>query len=349
MLSRKFIETFPEITKEVIDKELLMVGFAMTNIEALKKIQKLWTKQRQEIDGKKVLGRSKEDTQLITSDDLGGAIILLNPECVNGAILGQIKVKTPMGLHYSKYHKMLFTGSDHWIYGISQGKIIKTLNNQYFNCIHSLAQSHDCKLLVVSTGIDAVLKIDIDNPGELLNSWFATENGYSISANGEMRYIDRNIIHQGINTYSTPEHTTHINSVFEYKKDKLLATFFHQGELVEIDMRNGKVKVIISGLTNPHGIRKASFGYLVSDTNGKRVIRLNNQLEIIGEITGDFNWIQDAIELDNGNIAIADANNGRIVIVDPLGNILNQYVYGVTNKRVGVLSTIKVKESLNIF
>jgi len=331
------------------DKELLICGFSITNPKALAKIQKLWAKQKLETGGKKVLGRSKKDTVEVTSADMGGAVVLIDPTNINGPILGEIEVTTPMGLYYSKPHKMLFTGSDHWVFGLSGKKNVKTLNNKYFNCIHSLSGSLDNKLWVVATGIDAVIKIDVNNPEKCLASWFATENGYTISANGNKRYIDRNMNHQGINDYSTPEHTTHINSVLEYKKNKLMAVLFHQGELVEIDIKTGKTNKILGGMKEPHNIRKASFGYIVSDTNGQRVIKMNKSLKIIGEIMGNFNWIQDAIELENKNIAIADANNGRIVITDSTGKTIDEYIFGKNKKRIGVLLTIKLRDALNVF
>ena len=273
------------------DKELLICGFSITNPLALMKIKKLWAKQKKEIGVKKVLGRSKKDTIAITSADMGGSVVLIDPTNINNPPLGEIEVRTPMGLYYSKYHKMLFSGSDHWIYGIANGKIVKTLNNKYFNCIHGLAGSLDRTLWVVSTGIDAVLKIDINNPRKTLASWFATENGFNISANSKIRYVDKRKNHQGIDDYSTPEHTTHINSILEYKKDKLLAVLFHQGELVEINVKSGRTKTILSGLRNPHAIRKSSFGYIISDTNRGRILKLDENLKIIGEIRGKFNGI----------------------------------------------------------
>lgn len=331
------------------NKELLICGFSITHPKALAKIKKLWSKQKKEIRGEKILGRSKEDTLAVKSSEMGGTIVLLDPENINNPHLGEIKVKTPMGLYYSKYHRMLFTGSDHWVHAISKGEIVKTLNNQYFNCIHGLAGSLDGKLWVVSTGIDAVIKIDINCPEKTLASWFATEHGYNISANGNTRFIDKTINHQGIDDYSTPEHTTHINSVLEYKKDKLLAVLFHQGELVEIDINTGRTKKILTGLKQPHNIRPVSFGYILSDTNGKRIIKLGKSLKNIGEIKGNFNWIQDAIELGNKNIVVADANNGKIVIINPEGKVINEWIFGKDKKRIGVLLTVKTSEALNIF
>lgn len=339
-----------EIRQLPTSKELLVVGFSITNSRSLRKIKRLWAKQKEAVgNGKRTLGRTRLETTQLTSKDMGGEVALIDPDNINGPVLGSVNVRTPMGLYYDEVRKTLFTGSDHWIYGIKKRKIIKVLNNQYFNCIHGLAGSIDSKLWVVATGIDAVLKVDVDEPAQILSSWFATENGYDTSVNGGKRYIDRTINHQGVDDYSTPEHTTHINSVLEFTKDKLLGTLFHQGELIEIDVKTGRTRTILNGLREPHNVRKTSFGYIVSDTNGKRIIKLNASLQPVGEISGEFDWIQDAVELENKNIALADANNGRIVIVDNNSNIVQEYVFGENKKRVGVLLNIKVEDAINVF
>ena len=330
-------------------KELLILGYVITDVEALKKTKEEWQRQKLEISTYKHGGIETTNQLTVSSDEVGGAVVLVDPENMNCPPLGSVDVRAPMGLYYCQKRKILFTGSDRWILGISKGKVVRILNNQYFHCLHLLSGSQDGDLLVVSTGVDAVLKINIDTPEKLNAAWFATENGYNISANGNPRYIDKKFDHQHCQAYLTPEHTTHINSICEYRPDYLLATFFHQGELVLINLKSGQAEIVIEGLSNPHGIRKASFGYLLSDTNGQRIIKLDNSLRKIGQINGNYNWIQDAVELKNGNIAIADADNGRIVIVKPSGKFIEELVFGANKNRIGVMSTISVKEAMNIF
>lgn len=329
-------------------KELLILGFNITNQEILAKIQGIWAKRNNISEKGNILGRSREDTQAITSEMVGGSIELIDPDSKNITILSSINVRAPMGLYYDKFRKMIFTGSDHWIYGVANGEIQYIINNRFFNCIHGISETVDNKLLITSTGIDAIFKIDLNKPDRLLHSWFATEHGFERSVEGNIRFVDRTVSHQGIE-YSTREHTTHVNSAIEYKKNKLLATLFHQGQLVEIDFLTGESKVIFSGLKNPHGIRQSSFGFILSDTNGLRIIKFNRDLDFIGEINGSFRWIQDTVELENGNFAVADANNGRIVIIDPIGKIINEYIYGYDKKKIGVLLPIKASEATNIF
>ena len=201
---------------------------------------------------------------------------------------------------------------------------------------------------MVSTGIDAIIEINLSKFDELVYTWLATKNGYTKSANGNTRIINQNMNYQWIE-YATPEHTTHVNSVAELNEKYLLATFFHQGYLVKINKLSGEVKIILSGLKQPHNIRKTSFGYLLSDTNGPCVIKINNKLEVIDKIEGNFNWIQDSIELKDGNIVIADSNNGRVVIVNASGRQIDELNYGGNKKRIGVLNVVKAKEALHIF
>ncbi len=333
------------IARENPDKELLILGFVITNSEAYKKLKEAWNKQS--ASKQNYLGRSAEETKRITSDMLGGEIVLVDPEDINANVLGRVKVKTPMGLAYSEKRKILYTGSDHGIHCVSHGKVVQTINNGLFNCVHALSKTRLGNLLVTSTGIDAILEIDLSKSNELVYSWLAVENGYAKSANGDVRSIDRNVNYQGME-FSTPEHTTHVNSAIELDEKYLLATFFHQGYLVKINRLSGEVEVVLSGLKQPHNIRKVSFGYMLSDTNGTGIVKMNDKLEVIDEIKGNFNWIQDVIELRNGNLVIADSNNDEILIVDSLGFSLDELNYG-NKKRIGVLSTIKAMEAKYIF
>lgn len=327
-------------------EELLVVAFNMTNKEALAGIRGFWSKEG-ETEYKSCLGRNEEDTRLITSDQLGGEIALYNPQNIS-VPLAQVAVRTPMGLYYDKTRKLLFAGTDHWVTAVSMGSIHSVLNNRFFNCIHWLSRTHDGNLLVTATGIDAILKVSMDMPERLLSSWFATERGYGRTPSGERRFIDREIFHQGIE-YCTPQHTTHINSAVEHDKDRILATLFHQGDLVEIDLCGGGCSVILSGLKNPHAIRKASFGYILSDTNNGRIIKLDKNLKFIGELKGKFDWLQDAIELESGNFVVADVNNGRLIVMSNKGSSIDQCVYGYDNKKVGSMLTVSREEAREIF
>ena len=89
-----------KIAKETPDKELLILGFVITNSEMYKKLRDAWNKQF--TNKQNYLGRSVEETKKITSDMLGGELILIDPKNVNSDILGRIRVRTPMGMVYFK-------------------------------------------------------------------------------------------------------------------------------------------------------------------------------------------------------------------------------------------------------
>ncbi len=107
--------------------------------------------------------------------------------------------------------------------------------------------------------------------------------------------------------------------------------------------------MVLDGLKQPYGVRKTSFGFTLVDTNGGKFLKVDPQLNIISEIIGDFNWIQDVIELENGDFVVADANNGRLVLTDSCGEMKDQFIYGANNKRVGSMLLVREQEAKRIF
>ena len=89
---------------------------------------------------------------------------------------------------------------------------------------------------------------------------------------------------------------------------------------------------MLSGLKQPHALHKVSEGFLVSDTNGGRLIIFDLDGQIKSTITGDFRWIQDAIMLSNGNYLVADANNHRLVEADHSGAVISVFNYSTGYK-----------------
>src|SRR3989338_8163449 len=133
---------------------------------------------------------------------------------------------------------------------------------------------------------------------------------------GKNRIIEIGIDHREID-YPTLAQTTHLNSVIYVDEDenKSYVVSFHQGQVIEIDKKTLKVRTILSGLDHPHSVYKLSENFLVSDTNKNRILIFDNNGKILKSITGEFDWIQDAIKLSNGNYLIADSNNFRLVEV----------------------------------
>lgn len=333
------------ILSQIPDKEELLIGgFNITkNLDLL---QNYW-------QFRKTVGALTEDTKLERpkGESLGGEIFCLRVHCEQPQLLAAIDVRTPMGLYYNVRRKELFTGSDHWIAKIRGGKVLSYLDNPWFNDIHWISPSprKDFEaILVASTGIDAVLEINLDNPEQCLRDWFATEHGYEHSLNGQRREVPRNLVHQGID-YPTPTHTTHVNSILPLGNDSLLATLFTPGQLVQIDLNSKDVKIIIDGLKHPHGIRKLhDGGFILSDTANNKVIILNEAFQVEREITSEFNWVKDAYELSDGSIVIVDCNNYRLVRVDKLGNCLWEWMVE-TDRHLSSLLALPASACKSVF
>lgn len=328
--------------------KFVILGFAITNAEKYRQLKQAWDEGRSQDGDKIVFNRPMDKAKTILSQDLGGEVVLLDVSGVNCQPIRKISVRTPMGLLYNEKDNILFVSSDYCIAGIRNGLVIKSVNHPYFNCVHALAGMENGNMLVASTGVDAILEINhVRLHGDEF-VWFATENGFNISANGARRELSRKRNYQNVE-FVTSEHTTHVNSAMEFDHDHVLATFFHQGSLVKIDKRFGVAETVIDGLANPHGIRKASFGYILSDTNHGRILKFDNDLNLIGQIDGDYRWIQDAIEMQDGRFVIADANNGRIAITDSKGELIDQYAYGEDDMRIGCLLEVDGETARSIF
>lgn len=319
----------------------IIVSFNITNSDIKNKLDNLWKKSEK----KKYKGRNTNDARAITREQMGGAIALLHPKTLKSIV--EIKVRTPHGIVYTS-EMGLMVGCDHWIKIIKNGEVAGTLNNPLFNDIHDIFLASDNNLWVCSTGIDALIKINPKKPEIILDSWFATENGYNLSPHGGKRIIRREINHQGID-YHTLDHTTHINSMTEKGSGKILATLFHQGELVEIDLNTGNTKCLISGMKNPHAIRKTSFGYSVSDTGSGKIIFLNKNLKKCSGISINSNWIQDAIELPNNKFLVADNKNGKIICLNNRGEELHAWNYGANRRNISALAMVPISAAQDIF
>jgi|SRR3989344_1526926 len=209
-------------------------------------------------------------------------------------------------------------------------EIIGGIGNQYFNDLHSL---HSTKkgFILANTGLDCI--IEVNDNGKILWIWWANENGFNRDMFGKNRIIEIGIDHREID-YPTLAQTTHLNSVIYVDEDenKSYVVLFHQGQVIEIDKKTLKVRTILSGLDHPHSVYKLSENFLVSDTNKNRILIFDNNGKILKSITGEFDWIQDAIKLSNGNYLIADSNNFRLVEVDDFGRIINSYYYNKNYK-----------------
>ena len=82
----------------------------------------------------------------------------------------------------------------------------------------------------------------------------------------------------------------------------VLATLFHQGQLIEIDRETGTARVLLDGLQRPHGIHTRPGGFLLSDTLGHRIVLLDEQFRVTREIPFGSHWLQDTISISSGTL-----------------------------------------------
>jgi hypothetical protein len=339
------IENFDKKTKRK-RKEFLLASFYITNPIALRRLESHWKKR--DPAHSRFLGRTKRDTKSINPEEYGGCISLIDPNNFSAGFLAEIKIPIATGMCYDSKEKVFYVNSYNQIKIVSHGKIIGSINNRLFNDLHGLAKNQKGNLLVVSTGIDAIIEINPKKPEKPIWIWLATKHGYDTTPSGKKRIIDLNKDYRNVDT-CTPQHTTHINSCLEIKPGKVLATLFHQGELIEINKKTGKTKTLVSNLKSPHHIRYCRNRFILSDTRNQRVLFLNKNYKIIKILKGTYNWVQDAILTHDGNIIIADSNNARVVKIDISGEKIGEFKWNESERKISSLLTITDQEAINIF
>jgi len=239
-------------------------------------------------------------------------------------IIKEKKLSCPSGITKKGENFYIASMRENIIYVLNKDlKILKKIKNKFFNDIHDINMTKK-GLLVSNTGLDNILEIDLE--GNILWNWFATENSYKKNRLGEVRKVDKSLNHNN-KDYPTLTQTTHLNSAI-YSNNSILCSLFHQGEVIEISRVNKKIKKILKNLKQPHSLKKISEDkFLISDTNGKRIIIFKRNGSIIKSISVNADWIQSAIQLKNKNYLVADSNNSRIMVVDSNGNIKSLYNY----------------------
>lgn len=301
--------------------DLVLVSAFITNPEKLKHLERQWAKRDKQ--HKKYFGRTQKQTDKLNPKEFGGSILLINPYNLQEGILKNFPCSLATGMIYDKKDQTLLVGSGYEIVKIFGGKIKGKIKNNLFNDLHSMDRYRDQLLLISSTGTDSLIEYDL-RTGKKTWDWLASENGFDYSPTGEKVLIDREKNYNGCPT-STPKHSTHINGAIYFSKKKILATLFHQGQLILIDKKTKRHKVVLSGLKCPHHIRKTHSGYVISDTRNDQVLIMDKKFKVKKSIKNGFNWLQDSIELRNGSLLVIDSNNYRICrVLVSNGQIVDQ-------------------------
>ena len=321
---------------------LMLVSFFVTNSNALQRMKKQWAERDTE---HKVRGRTELQSKEVRNDLLGGAVCLFDPNRLDLGFLAEVSVPTASGLYYSSLEKSLYVGSNMFIQKVQEGKVVDTLNNNLFCDVHTIEEGLDKKLLVASTGVDGILLIDPKNHCLVIWDWLATEHGYNKTPGGSRREIKRGRNYQQVNSI-TPHHTTHLNTAI-FHNDKIYACLFHQGSLIEIDPSTKKHKEVLEGMICPHHIKPREGGYIISDSRANKVLLLDEKFNVTQTFVDDYNWIQDAIPLDDDIYLIGDSNNNRFVKVDGVGHKMGELKYD--ERKMFCFLPIKKQDIRNIF
>jgi hypothetical protein len=277
----------------------------------LNKLSKHWV-VNSKLKDRGILGTHKTFSK---KQSLGGIIAELEwVENKDIRIVNYRKLIRPSGFDYDFRQKIFYVASldGNFVYLLDRKfKEIGKISNNLMNDIHSvlLSKSSD-KLLVVSTGVDLIMETDLE--GNVVWQWWAIDNGYNLNQFGEQCSIEKHVDHRKL-SYPTLKQTCHINSAI-YFENKILASLFHQGCIIEIEVESMKTRQIARNLSHPHSLSKIdNKTVLFANTGNSSVISLDIKSNIVLELKGEFDWLQDCIKVSNGNYLIADSNNNRIV------------------------------------
>ncbi|MFH1608910.1 MAG: hypothetical protein ABH951_02770 [Patescibacteria group bacterium] len=328
------------------EKILLISSFFVTNKKALDKLRSQWASR--DTAHSRVVGRTKQQTSSLSSSEYGGSIALIDPNNLESGFITELDVHMAFGLCFNTSDFSLYVASGAVVRQIKHGVCVKELSHPLFNDLHSITISNSGNLLVTSTGTDAILEIAFEDASTVYWDWLATENRFNKNPSGEPCYVDRSTDYRKVLT-STPEHTTHINTALNDTPNRVLATLFHQGALVEIDIASKEHRVLLDGLKSPHNIRLRSGGYLLSDSRANKVLLLDGQFKVESRLTGDFHWVQDALELGNRSYLVGDSNNDQIVKIDDKSKVVEKMSWEKSSRKFASFELITAKQARKIF
>jgi hypothetical protein len=191
--------------------------------------------------------------------------------------------------------------------------VLDSFGNPIMNDLHTIRCTAS-GLLITSSGTDAI--VELTPEGDISWSWLACAHGYRRTALGDATWTRRAKDYR-FGMVDTLDQATHCNSAISLNhrgRETVFATLFHQGEIIAIDKASGRHEVVFRGLKRPHSIRQTRDGWIVCDSRSGAVLLLDSSFWISGVVEHDFNWVQDAVTLDDETLLIADSNNSRLVI-----------------------------------
>ncbi len=270
-------------------------------------------------------------------------IVIENGNIINDEII--IRCTEPRGID-TQQNRTAFS-SENTVYVIEDNQVF-TINNPWFSYIHTVKFSpfNSHHLLLSSSGLDIIFEIDYRS-GNIVREWCAWENGFNVSFHKEnnqnvlltrrkdehLKYTQENIPHLFIENpltdfLPTAKRAAFINSVAYHPTDenKILATFFHEGTVREIDLSSGTSTILLDQMNSPHGgmfldkdtifATNTRGGSVVLKSSNRKTIFDFTQLSGKPDFLHDKEWIQNSTPLKDSIISI-DSNRNQLVIFEP--------------------------------
>jgi hypothetical protein len=229
------------------------------------------------------------------NDSFGGRLVVL--DWSSGEVLADFPVPGASGFAINGQLIFICSWIEHCVHILGGGRRLDRISHRWFNHLHSIELTPRNTLLIPSAGADLLLEVSMS--GEIVYKWFAPEHGYKAASGGGAEFAFEDSTDYRQIRRSTAERVTHMTCALPMG-NTILATLFHQGELISVDRDSGVPSVILEGLSHPHGIHRRPGGFLLSDTLGHRIILLDECLKLEAEISFGSQWLQDAIETSAG-------------------------------------------------
>ena len=266
-------------------------------------------------------------------DSFGGRFVLL--DWLRAQVLADIPFAGAAGFAINGDTIMACSWTQQSVHVLRGRETLSSISHRWFNYLHSLDVVANGNYLLASAGSDLI--VEVTPRGEVVWDWFGPEHGYDRQPCGKPAFCDRDADYRAIRR-STGEQAMHVNCAIQRDERTVLATLFHQGQLIAIDRATGGVVVKMRDLSRPHGIHRRPGGFLLSDTLGHRIILLSEDLEVFSEIPCGSQWLQDTIAtgadtfltLENVHIdqLPEPGLTNRIAEVDPTGRTLRSVSVG---------------------
>jgi len=273
----------------------------------------------------------------------GGLVYLKirNGRIEQSKILAQYK--EARGIDFKKKQLAISSEDEIFIFDIEH-ETMDRIQHPWLAYIHTVKFNHaNNQLLVASSGVDTILEFDLQTRKKTWE-WNAWEHGINQGLNpkdGKKHYLTRsveeaeqlkkagkNVIlinHPQKDKLPTALRAAFINSA-EYDHDgNILLTFFHDGDVKQLDKKSNRLPILISGFEKPHGGMACQAGYLVTDTAGGRVFQQKKETGVsyfFHNLEGKdprlkaLEWLQTS-HFHRGNIITIDSNRTSLVAFNP--------------------------------